>query len=296
MSAGEHRAHTGNRDCLHIFIGNVQCGRKGSTAMPRVLLYHDVVDGNFDASGFPGGGAASYKLGKDKFLAHLKALTDIGNGQITTISEMLQSPALRQAASVLLTFDDGGVSAMEVADQLELFGWRGHFFITTDFIGAQGFLHARQVRELDQRGHIIGSHSASHPERMTACGRSELISEWQRSREALSDIVVKPINVASVPGGYYSGAGAEAAAQVGLTDLFNSEPTTRVAQVGGCRVYGRYTIYRGTTPASAAAFAAGSTVALLMQAAAWNAKKILKRLGGRGYLAARQWALDHWYR
>ena len=68
----------------------------------------------------------------------------------------------------LITVDDGGVSYYTVvADRLERLGWRGHCFVTTDMIGQRGFLTRRQIRELDGRGHIIGSHSASHP---TRCG------------------------------------------------------------------------------------------------------------------------------
>ena len=66
------------------------------------------------------------------------------------------------------TFDDGGVSYYTVvADRLEAQGWRGHCFVSTDFIGQRGFLTAAQIRELDARGHVIGSHSASHPARFS---------------------------------------------------------------------------------------------------------------------------------
>ena len=41
-----------------------------------------------------------------------------------------------------------------VADELEQMGWRGHFFITSDWIGRRGFLTAGQIRELRRRGHV----------------------------------------------------------------------------------------------------------------------------------------------
>ena len=49
---------------------------------------------------------------------------------------------------------------------LERYGWPGYFFVATDWIGRPGFLNAAQFRELDSRGHVIGSHSCSYPERM----------------------------------------------------------------------------------------------------------------------------------
>jgi len=77
-------------------------------------------------------------------------------------------------------------------------------------------LPAEQIRDLHQRGHIIGSHSCSHPKRMSFCSRAELLQEWGRSCEILAGILGAPVTVASVPGGFYSRAVAEAAAEAGI--------------------------------------------------------------------------------
>jgi peptidoglycan/xylan/chitin deacetylase (PgdA/CDA1 family) len=262
--------------------------RRVEGLMPLVLVYHDVVDGAADASGFPGGGAAHYKLRRDEFRAHLDAIAAAAKAPPTTLARL---PA--EGAALLLTFDDGGLSAATlIADELEGRGWRGHFLITTDYIGRPGFVDHDQIRELARRGHGVGSHSCSHPTRMAACPRSQLLEEWRRSREVLSEILGEPVTSASVPGGSYSRAVAETAAQSGLTDLFNSEPTTRATHVNGCRVYGRYMIYRGMTPPMAAALATGVPLALLRQTVAWNLKKAVKAVGGRAYLGVRQVLLD----
>ena len=39
-----------------------------------VLEYHDIVSGSPDASGFPGPSAASYKMDRSRFAAHLAQL------------------------------------------------------------------------------------------------------------------------------------------------------------------------------------------------------------------------------
>jgi peptidoglycan/xylan/chitin deacetylase (PgdA/CDA1 family) len=192
------------------------------------------------------------------------------------------------APSWMLTFDDGGVSALEpTADLLEEHSWRGLFFVTTERIGTPTFLSADAVRELHRRGHVIGSHSCSHPERMSCCGPEQLLDEWRRSRDELEEILGEPVCRASVPGGYYSRAVAEAAAAAGYTLLFNSEPTTGVVSVGGCRVVGRYTVYRGTSARAAARLLTGR-LARWRQALLWNAKKVAKALGGRACLALRR--------
>ena len=171
---------------------------------------------------------------------------------------------------------------------LEHYGWRGYFFVTTDWIGRPGFLNAEQIRELDQRGHIIGSHSCSHPTRMAREPWERLMAEWKESTERLKAIVGHRVTVASVPGGYYSRRVAEAATEAGIETLFTSEPTAAVHTVNGCRVLGRYAIMQGMGPEWAAGFATGRITPRLCQALLWNAKRAAKALGGGVYLRVRE--------
>ena len=236
-------------------------------------MYHDVVEnGNYSASGFPGAGADRYKLDRLDFERHLRAIREaVGNGP------------------VLLTFDDGGVSAHErIAGMLEKFGWRGHFFITTNWIGTAGFLSAEQIRELDRRGHTVGSHSASHPVRMSQIPREQMLAEWRGSRERLAEILGHSVECASVPGGYYSRKIAQAAAQAGIRTLFTSEPTASVHVVDGCEVIGRYVVQQGMGPEWSAGFAAGRALPRFRQAFFWKAKQAAKVLSGGLYLRARE--------
>ena len=90
-------------------------------------------------------------------------------------------------------------SSLEAARLLEQHGWRGHFFIATDYIGRPGFLTESQLAELARRGHCIGGHGVSHPARMSACSTRELDHEWQTSARILGEIVGHPVTTASVP-------------------------------------------------------------------------------------------------
>jgi peptidoglycan/xylan/chitin deacetylase (PgdA/CDA1 family) len=239
------------------------------------IMYHDVVEnGDFESSGFPGEGANVYKLRREDFERHLNAIAGVGR-------------------PVLLTFDDGGVSSLHpIADMLESHGWRGHFFITTDRIGTPGFLTEAQLRELHRRGHIVGSHSRSHPTRMAALTRAELDGEWRESLARLSGVLGDAVKVASVPGGYYSREVGESAAAAGVEALFTSEPTARVEMLNGCRVFGRYVVQRGMGPEWSAGFAAGSRSYCWRQSALWKAKRLAKALGGGMYLQLRQAILE----
>jgi len=256
------------------------------------IMYHDVVeDGDFESSGFPGEGANVYKLRREDFERHLEAIrASIPAGAVSTITRY---PPLFAPGSVFLTFDDGGASFhTPIADMLEPLGWRGHFFITTGRLGQPGFLTPGQVRELHARGHVIGSHSCSHPTRMAALTRREMDREWRESLATLSGIIGETVKVASVPGGYYSRQVGESAAAAGIEVLFTSEPTVTAATLGGCLVLGRYVVKRGMSPDWSAGFAAGRRSFRWRQTALWKARRVAKLLGGRAYLKLRQAILE----
>jgi hypothetical protein len=236
------------------------------------LLYHDVVAaGDFASSGFRSPDADIYKLDEAQFASHLSAIAR----RVT--------PSAR-----LFTFDDGGASSTRIGRLLAERGWPGCFFIATDFIGSRGFVSKDALRTLAAQGHAVGSHSCSHPARMAALSSDELRHEWTRSRHTLEDILGQPVEIASVPGGYYSTAVAQTAAEAGYRELFTSEPVATPWQVSGLQVYGRYSVVRSTAPELVAALAAGDVRPRLEQLVYWNAKKVLKRAGGTYWLRFRK--------
>jgi peptidoglycan/xylan/chitin deacetylase (PgdA/CDA1 family) len=248
------------------------------------LMYHDVVAaGAEDSSGFPGRDAALYKITPKVFASHLDAIARARPAP----------PALPALPDPVITFDDGGVSAMAAADMLDARGFVGHFFITANYIGTPGFVTDDDLRELARRGHVIGSHSCSHPLRMGHCGWTQLVDEWLRSRTILTDILGKDVRVASVPGGDFTPQVAEAAAEAGITRLFTSEPTIESRHAFGVTLVGRFAIQRWTTAHTAAALAAGDWLPCAQQAVVWNAKKMTKLLGGERYLQIRKLLLGH---
>ena len=252
-----------------------------------VLLYHDVTAAGAHAgSGFAGAGSDIYKLDTARFDAHLHALKQAFPLGPATMrggeSELARVP-------LMLTFDDGGVTAYtEVAPRLEALGWRGHFFITTERIGTPGFMSADQICDLHRRGHVIGSHSVSHPPVMSALSREDLLREWTQSIATLSDIIGEPVQVASVPGGYTSKQVAKTAAAAGISLLMTSEPSVHIARVGGLQVIGRFTIKHSTPPEAAVALAGYSPATQWRQWARWNGLKLVKKSLGRGYPLLRE--------
>jgi len=256
------------------------------------LLFHDVVpEGRWSESGFVSADADLYKLSCAQFRSHLECSQRNVKGTFTTAHRVLDGSA--SAYPCLLSFDDGGVSAStQIADMLEEFGWRGHFLVTAGRIATPGFLQADQIRDLHRRGHIIGSHSYSHPLLMAHCSDEQLQEEWHRSGAILSDILGSPVTVASVPGGHYSRAIASAAASAGIRLLFNSEPTTKCHMVDGCLVLGRFCIKRSHSPEWSGRIVAGSLGPRLREAVLWNTKKVAKNLLGEIWLQGRRKILE----
>ncbi len=251
------------------------------------LEYHDVVAGDeFDSSGFPGAASASYKLSVGDFVAHLDAIRSTG-ARVTRVDRL--ASVEEHTTPVFLTFDDGGAGALvQTAPLLEARGWIGHFFIVSDRVGTAGFLDAEGIRELHRRGHLVGSHSCTHPLRFSGLPMREMVHEWKHSRETLEGILQAEVAIASVPGGYYRTSAALAAAEAGYRILFTSEPMTRVRHVGHVTVLGRYSIRRRDAPSVARALVVGHGAARGMQWATWNAKKVIKAAGGNVYLAIRE--------
>jgi peptidoglycan/xylan/chitin deacetylase (PgdA/CDA1 family) len=261
------------------------------------LLFHDVYTADPAESGFRSDAADRYKLTLGAFDAQLAGVAAVrldapiliaggeGGGQTGLPRARAEAPP-----PFLVTVDDGGLSYhTSIADRLEARGWRGHCFVSTDFIGTRGFLDAVRLRELDARGHVIGSHSASHPSRFSALPNDRMVAEWAQSRRVLEDILGHAVRVGSVPGGYFSPAVARAAAEAGIEVLFTSEPVTTLHRDGGCLLVGRFTIRRGHDPELAQRLVGSAPWTRAAAWASWNAKGLVKPILGPSYMRVAEW-------
>jgi peptidoglycan/xylan/chitin deacetylase (PgdA/CDA1 family) len=247
--------------------------------MPRVsLLFHDVFMSDPQESGFTSRGADRYKLSVREFDAQLAGLDRQTKGS---------APFFEYTT---LTFDDGGESFYTVvADKLETRGALASCFVTTGCIGRLGFLSAARIRELDRRGHVIGSHSVSHPARFSLLSRREMTREWTESRKTLEDILGHSVTTGSVPGGYFSSEVGAVAAECGLRLLFNSEPVCAEFTIEDCTIAGRFTIRSGATPDLSQKLVQRAPWARSREWAAWNAKSLVKPLLGASYPRVADW-------
>lgn len=220
-------------------------------ARVAALMYHDVTD-EPTTSGFQRPGAWAYKLSRQRFDEHLTQLA-----AAAPAPSLVTDVALAGAGDhLLLTFDDGALGARHAADMVARRGWRAHFFVVTGLLGTPGFLAPADVRALRAAGHLVGSHSHTHPDIFRDLPPARMALEWRTSRAVLEDLLGEPCALASVPGGDSSADVFRSAADAGYRFLFTSEPWLYPRRVAGCVVLGRFSVKAQTPPGRVVALAA----------------------------------------
>lgn len=214
------------------------------------FMYHEVTD-EPTTTGFQRPSAMAYKHPVREFEANLDQIASSGAKpeRVDTI--------VAGDTHVLLTFDDGGRSALLAADLVERRGWRGHFFVVTGFIDAPGFVTKSDVRELHARGHLVGSHSHTHPDVFKDISSAQMDYEWTHSREILGDVLGHPVVTAAIPGGHGNHLTERAAASAGYSFLFTSVPRKVPWRTDGMLCIGRVCPKKGTPAKLIATLAQG---------------------------------------
>ncbi len=208
------------------------------------FLYHEVTD-NPKISGFQVVGALPYIHKVSHFLSDL----DLILKHFKKSESVINLSSLKDMLNLILTFDDGGSSAVSIAKILSDKGLVGHFFITTSMIGADTFLNTDQIKNIRKMGHVIGTHSHTHPSIFRDLSYDQKIDEWGKSKKILEDILGEKISTASIPGGDMDDDTIRAAGDVGIEFLFTSEPSYRPYEKFGVLVFGRV-CPKNTTAAS----------------------------------------------
>ncbi len=242
------------------------------TLVPQVasLMYHEVTD-DPRSSGFQRRAALPYTYSRGAFARHLDAVAAAERRP-----ELVSDIGLDGGADgrhVLLTFDDGGASALYAAEQLAVHGWKGHFFVVTAKLGERTFLQSSDLRTLRDAGHLVGTHSHTHPDIFRNLSRETMAAEWRTSRDMIESLLGEPCMAASVPGGDSSPLVLETAAGAGLRYLFTSEPVLRPSRVADMWVLGRATLKASDAPA---------TVRELVSFRGWERAQLWRRIGAWG--------------
>lgn len=200
------------------------------------LLYHEVLRGSMK-SGFQNNDNLSYMHDEIEFEKHVLLVKKRIDYNFENSNN----------EEILFTFDDGGVSNLVAAEILERHGLRGVFFITTCKINQPHFLNESQILALRNAGHVVGSHSHTHPMIFRSLSPSQMLEEWQRSKDILEKILREEIIYCSVPGGDANTATYETARKVGYFYVFDSEPIVYIRKCKNIQIFGRLSIKSKTS-------------------------------------------------
>jgi|UPI0006847DFD peptidoglycan/xylan/chitin deacetylase (PgdA/CDA1 family) len=212
------------------------------------------------------GGRDVYALSPEKFRRHVDIVSRHGR------------------ASYYLSFDDGHASNFELARPiLQEHEVPALFFITTAWVGVLGSVMSwSQVRQLFSEGHIIGSHTHTHP-LLTSCGEKALRNELTASKRLIEDHLGGEVNTISLPGGRANPGILMACREAGYTRVYTSRvgefmPMTETTP----EVIGRYIVTRATSDLTLTAYLAGEARTRRRLRCEALAKSSLKALMGDG--------------
>lgn len=239
-------------------------------------MYHDLYLKDKSESGFQNDTALKYKVEATAFEAQVKA-----------VAEYLDRMLLPKD-SVDFTFDDGGLSFYTIAAPiLEKYGLKGKFYISTAYIGTAGFLDEAGIKELHKRGHYVGSHSHTHPERMTALSQEEIEQEWSTSQTSLREILGFVPKIASIPNGYSSKDVLEAMIQSGIETIDTSATTTKIMHYESAVLRGRYAVTEDVTVEQLMQIVS-SPLCRFKKRMRYEVLELAKAMLGRWYLTIRE--------
>ena len=105
-------------------------------------------------------------------------------------------PSARAAPAptvVTLTFDDGDANQFAAARSMAAHGLFGTFYITTSWVGDDGYLTREEVDDLAAAGHEIGGHTVTHAD-LTAVPPAEMEAEICNGRAVLESWGHRPTN------------------------------------------------------------------------------------------------------
>lgn len=126
------------------------------TIVVPIVLYHRI-----DASPVN----SQYYVPPEKFEQQMKLLHD---WEYTVIPVELLVDAIKEGADlpprpVVITFDDGDISVYEKAFPImQKYGLTGVVYIVGNYMDTEGYMSAKQIKELVAAGWEVGSHSRSH--------------------------------------------------------------------------------------------------------------------------------------
>jgi peptidoglycan/xylan/chitin deacetylase (PgdA/CDA1 family) len=194
--------------------------RRGRLEAFTVLMYHRIGDGG--AGREPG--EEIYTVREEAFREQIQYLRTAGH-RVMDLHQLVLAPASAAGqGAVVVTFDDGSRTDIEVSARLlhEL-GFGATFFVTPAWVGSPGFMDWPDIRELLRLGMTIGAHGLDHTP-LSSLPRTDLDRHLRESRRELAArLGTEPVAL-SLPGGAGGRRELQAARETGFRIIAGSVP------------------------------------------------------------------------
>lgn len=175
-----------------------------------VLMYHEVRE------------REKYGMDPGSFEAQVRRIRGFAAPAVTP--EELEAGGGVAGKAVMITFDDGYATDYTAALPVLLkYGLTGVSFVTTGYVGRQGYLDWDQVRRLKAAGFSVQSHTHSHP-LLNLLGDRAVREELRVSRRLLEDRLGAAVSSLALPGGGIDPRIVRIAREEGYRFVFSSIP------------------------------------------------------------------------
>ncbi len=184
-----------------------------------VLCYHQIRDWTAQDSAYS---KSVLICPPSNFRRQLDGLAEAGWTTITP-ADYLAHPEDGTALPdkpVILSFDDGKDSQPNVAaPELSRRNMRGVFFIMTVVIGKSGWISKKQIADLADQGHVVGSHTWDHHS-VTDYSGDDWRIQFQDSRATLQRLSGQAVDTFAYPYGAWNPAALPHLSEAGYSTAF----------------------------------------------------------------------------
>ena len=168
---------------------------------------------------------STYVVLEDTFRQHMQAILDADAEVVTPdqVHSWLDDGAELPEPAVMITFDDGfGGNYTLAYPILQSFGFPATFYVVTNRIGDELMLSWEQLREMQDGGMTIASHTTSHP-LLSTLARNETELEFARSAEVLEERIGTQFRHLSLPNGDTNEWYRQVASELGYKTVCGSQ-------------------------------------------------------------------------
>ncbi len=239
-----------------------------------VLMYHAIGTQRRDDGVDP-----HYSVSAEAFGEHLARLHNCGLG-ICAVRDVIEGETTRNRV-VAFTFDDGHVSNYDTAfPALLAVGATADFFINPSTVGRAHHVTWSALREMDQAGMSIQSHSYTH-RYLEELSVEAVRDELARSKAIIEDKLGRSVNLFAPPGGRINATVHRFAREAGYKNICVSRPGQWRT---GLVTVPRFAVLAVTMPEKVEAWANGHATALARQITGyWVRYAAKKALGNALY-------------